>query len=257
MGLFSFIGRAVGKVTGAIAKGAGKAIEKLGDITNSGTLWNIGWSMQDAGDRLAGNIGRSSSYDSSAPDLQQTFDLNKEFAEYAKEIGDKSDELEQKILVSIRGTFDELNRQAEDEELSMDINTLKREQNECINNMKGVLKNHISKRVSLDDRDCLKIMEMQPGPNKEYEMKRFRDKVFIEGKVNLQKAVDTSVRKMYSDFWENFDGMMSEAESSVAKTKDVLSRISQKDNTATREYATMEAESVILGTKLVEHIIGA
>ena len=88
-------------------------------------------------------------------------------------------------------------------------------------------------------------------------MKRFRDKVFIEGKVNLQKAVDTSVRKMYSDFWENFDGMMSEAESSVAKTKDVLSRISQKDNTATREYATMEAESVILGTKLVEHIIGA
>ncbi len=257
MGLFSFLGRAVGKVAGGAIKLVGKGIEKVGDITNNPTVSEAGRSMQDAGDRLAGNIGRTGAYDSGEPGVKQTIDLNKEIAVYAKKIGYESDKIEEEILSNVRMTFDSLNKYVADQELSMDLNTLKREQNDCINNARNIMKNHISKRVSLDDRECLDVLKMQPGQEKEYRMNRFTDAVFIEGKKQLQNALDLSINKMYSDFWGNFDGMMRNIENTITAERNTLNKIVQNDDTATREYEKIKAESVILGTNLVECVMNS
>ena len=65
MGFFKWV---AGKATGAI----GSAVTRVGKIFHSDKVENAGRAIKAFGDNLAGDIGKTGSYDSTSGDVRQT-----------------------------------------------------------------------------------------------------------------------------------------------------------------------------------------
>ena len=79
MGFFKWV---AGKATGAI----GSAVTRVGKIFHSDKVENAGRAIKAFGDNLAGDIGKTGSYDSTSGDVRQTEDLSVTLARYSKNI---------------------------------------------------------------------------------------------------------------------------------------------------------------------------
>ena len=90
MGFFKWV---AGKATGAI----GSAVTRVGKIFHSDKVENAGRAIKAFGDNLAGDIGKTGSYDSTSGDVRQTEDLSVTLARYSKNIERSADETQNEI----------------------------------------------------------------------------------------------------------------------------------------------------------------
>jgi hypothetical protein len=73
---------------------------------------------------------------------------------------------------------------------NINIQRVEKYQRDIESKIKGNLRNYLSKRVSLDDKECLKILKMEAGKNKEKRMNQFGKKVIQEALEKLSNEID-------------------------------------------------------------------
>lgn len=190
MGFFGSCARALG---GAFGRG----VEKVGEIVGSKTIQNIGRGIQDICDGVSVDTGKTDKYDKERARLEETKRINMILTEFSLKLEKKADEIECTAINESKIYFKELMDELNKSKANTGINVSRIERTMLIveREIKGNLKSYISKRVSIDDTECLEVLKLEAGLAKEKEMKRFSEKILQKGLNNLVKDVKKVIKE--------------------------------------------------------------
>ena len=228
MGFFSLLGD--------IGNWFGEKIEDVGDALNLEFISDVGRGIQDI---FSGNIGNEKAYDKQIGDIGSTERLNEQLVSFTQEYEKKADDLERKIIVIIEKYYDELIAKLEilsdDGEGKAQLNALKRNRGKVHRQISGTIRNSLSRRMSLDDSECLNILRMDKGSEKRNAMSAFCRKIFSEAMEELSNQVHTSVEEQREDIKEYLNDIQEKNEKEFLKLKDVFEKISKDGNSQKSE----------------------
>ena len=193
MGVFGFFSGAVR----SIGSGLGRFVEKVGDWTGSETLQNIGQSIQSACKDVSKDTGETDGYEKESARLDETKKINMILTEFSLKLEKKADEIENTAINESKVYFKELISELNQTKANTGINVsrIKRTMSTIEREIKGNLKTYISKRVSIDDSECLEVLKLDAGPRKEIEMKKFSENILQEGLKNLVKDINVVIKE--------------------------------------------------------------
>lgn len=168
----------------------GRGIEKVGECTGSETLQNIGQGIQTACEDVSKNTGKTDRYDKERARLEETKKINMILTEFSLNLENKADEIEKTAVKESKVYFKQLIKELNNSKADTGINVsrIERTMSRVEIEIKGNLKTYISKRVSIDDSECLEILKLEAGYKKENEMKKFSEKILQQGLNNLVKC---------------------------------------------------------------------
>lgn len=190
MGLFGSIGRAIGR-------GLGRVVEKVGDLTGSETLQRVGQGIQTACEEVSYDTGNTDKYEKESARTEDTKKINMILAEFSLKLEKKADEIEKTAIKESKVYFEELISELHnsESEIKINVNRIERTMSKVEKEIKGNLKLYISKRVSIDDSECLEVLKMNAGTEKENAMKDFSKKILQLGLKNLVQDIKNVIRE--------------------------------------------------------------
>ncbi|MGY0372334.1 hypothetical protein [Clostridium sp. JNZ J1-5] len=193
MVFFSFISSCAKSVGRAIGKG----VEKVGEWTGSETLQNIGQGIQSACEDVSKDTGKTDRYDKERARLEETKRINMILTEFSLKLEKKADEIECTAINESKVYFKELMNELHKSKANTGINVsrIERTMSRVEREIKGNLKTYISKRVSIDDSECLQVLKLDAGSSKENKMRKFSEKILQQGLNNLVKDVKVVIKE--------------------------------------------------------------
>lgn len=148
-------------------------------------------------------ISRQESYDASTAQLEQTIRIQEELTTFRLKCERESDELEKGALKESRKNLDDMmdflksinEKSYAGQKLKINLERLQKDNRQTEDIINGYIKKRIQKRVSLDDDECLRILKMDVGSDKEKEMTNFLNKILQESMSGLIKEINKSLKK--------------------------------------------------------------
>lgn len=225
MGLFRAIGRFMGG-----------AIETIGDIIGSDTISNFGFNIKTS---CEDEIGSSQSYEKEQGSFSETNRMNEILVSFSTDYHKRATKLEDRCINMVTKFYDSLIDKIESMPDSArnksNLKALKRGREKIRQNITGEITNHISKRVSLDDRECLAILKMDAGSDKTKAMTIFCKKVLSEALDNLAKKVRKTINEQIGDVEDYLQDVVEENQNKFLSLKIQLEEISKNYNKETQE----------------------
>lgn len=189
MGFFSSVFKAVGRAIGS-------GVEKIGRFIGSDTIERIGENIKDMCyevESVARETSETESYDRESARVLETQRINKALSQFSLNLQTKADELEEEAVEESKVYFEYFIKELRDANstsgMKININKIKRELLKIEKNIKGSFKNHLSKRISLADQECLQVLKMEAGTQKEAAMKKLGNKVLKEAREQLCDSI--------------------------------------------------------------------
>ena len=257
MGFFSSIGGAISSGFKAAGRVVGGAIEKTGQFIGSEGLENAGRYIKDACSKTASDVGESSSYDRDKASVAQTVNINEILTQFSHRLKDQADELEQNALEDIRSYFEDIIDQIETSDVDIPTKQIRRAMTQTEREVKGTLKSYLAKRVSIDDHECLRILELPPGNDKINKMETFGRKVIKSGLDDLSVKIETVVKKYNDDLSETLNQVVELREKELKQVQSQFDEMLEQANgdIIDKEAAKLKPLILIQGARLVEENI--
>lgn len=217
MGLFSSIGSAVKSLGRAIGRG----IEKVGDTLGSGTLSRLGRNIQNA---CSDRVASEKSYDKKDANIYTTERLNEILVSFSEGYYQQATAIEKSCINLVEDYYDKLidiiENAPSNARSAANLRTLKSGRGKIAKTITGGIKEPLSKRMSLDDSECLRILKMDPGDEKKQAMTKFTKKVIKEAVNNLSNNVRESLNDQVADIQEYLSGISEEQEKAMQALKE-------------------------------------
>lgn len=171
-------------------------------------------------------VSKEESYDPEKAKMEETLRINNILVSFRTTIETKSDKLEKDALEisrkSIDGLIDYLksinNKKYSGKALNINIERLIRENRKTEDSIHGYIKKHVQKRVSLDDSECLAILKMESGSEKENKMTAFSNKVLGEAIKELSNKIRKSIQEQADNIADQIKDRIDLVESTSANT---------------------------------------
>lgn len=100
------------------------------------------------------------------------------------QLADKFDNIENNAIEYTKGYFDRFVYALEDlnSQIDLGINSkkIKRELKSSLRTVQGILKENLARKISIDNYECCRVLEMEQGASKKNEIERFQQKVLQE-----------------------------------------------------------------------------
>lgn len=206
MGWFSSLCSSVSSVVSstvkAVGRGVGKIVEGTGEIIGSETLQRVGRGIQDACSETSRKVSETREYDKQSASVNQTIIINEILSSFSIGLQAQADTIERNCVVESQRYFDDLIKELDSTKSGIKANRLKATLNSVKSSINGSLKKHLAKRVSLDDRECLQVLQMSAGKEKENVMHAFGKKVINEALNALSKQIADIVREQNEEIEE-------------------------------------------------------
>lgn len=147
--------------------------------------------------------GRTSSYDSEKADLEATVKVQQALTDFRTETQGRSETFENDIIKQSRASLDEFIAELKtynkikycNKKLDINISNIEREQRKTEDQIHGFITKKVSKRVSLDDDECLEILKLNPGAEKTKKLDEFYRKVLKEAVSELTNVIRDTMEK--------------------------------------------------------------
>lgn len=196
-------------------------------------------------------VGREERYDPKAAKAEQTMRINRTLEELRQKMNQASREVEDKSLEVTRATIDNLMGELQKindtsyvgRKLNINIERLNRENKKAEEVVHGSFAKYMGKRISLDDKECSEILEMEAGSDKEHRMTNFVKKVTKESLQEIQKQIKNS--------------LMEQMDNITAQVNDRLQTISFSAEEKVKEYEEISKNKVENEMKLEENLLTA
>ncbi|MEI4463864.1 hypothetical protein SZL87_15670 [Exiguobacterium indicum] len=193
MGFWSNVGNGLKKM----GEVAGRAIETVGSVIKNERIEKFGRVLKDFCTPFEG-LG---SYEKKSSTTSQTAEVNQLLVTLGTEFETRLTELEDEILDGLKNYFVTLISEVEGR---TDVSTkrLVRSILKSEKHLKGKLKGYTAHRISIDDPECLAILQSPPGDEKSEKMRAFGDKVMKESLNKLADDVNSFIdeqSKLFSD----------------------------------------------------------
>lgn len=172
------------------------------------------------------SAGKIESYNSNKAKLEETLAVNKFFTDFRTKIEDTADDLERKAVKNARETIDsvveyikkinkkEFSRNA----LNINVERLLRENRKTEDIIYGSIKRQVQRRISLDDNECEKILEMPAGNKKDSAMNEYCKKVLKESVVDLGENIKKSMHEQIENLSDQINERINLVEYNTAET---------------------------------------
>lgn len=171
-------------------------------------------------------------------------ELNQLLQEYRGNIIAASDQLEREMIAEctvelqeIMNVFNSFNQElkvARSESIKKKFRRLNDE-------LKGTFADYISKHLSLDDVQCVRVLRLPAGDLKNQRLQELKQNVFAEATDAIIKKIQYSVEDFSETVEDAFLEYLERAESSVEEKRSALEKLSK-----TTEADTASAESILL-----------
>jgi len=222
MGFWSSVGSFVSSTVSTVAKVA------VASVVN--TVKNLLTGSSEA-------IGSTSSYRSSASSVAETINISEILTSFSLKVRDQTDVIEEKTLDAVESYFDELQDLVSGK---IDNNILRSSVRETKKEVKGILKQYVAQKVSLDNIECLAILEMKPGAEKTKKMATFQKKIINEAIEELDRKLTKAIRRnekiLINSINSSMKGRESQLQQTLKSSEDILNEknITLKDSDATK-----------------------
>ncbi|TCT12838.1 hypothetical protein EDC18_1119 [Natranaerovirga pectinivora] len=217
MGLFKLIGRAIGR-----------GVENVGNFFGSERMSQAGRNIQNACAETSKKVSETNEYDKESAPIHQTIIMNEILSSFSIGLQAQADAVERDCVAASQKYFDDLIKGLDSKESGIKSNRLKLTLKRVKSSITGSLKNHLAKRVSLDDIECLQILQMSSGKEKERAMKAFGGKVIKEGLYALAKEIKSIVKEQNEEIQEFLEGVLE------TKEKELIAMETQFNSLALR-----------------------
>lgn len=251
------VAEAVGGSSGESSKGffskvVGKGIEIVGGVFGSEKLQEKGRNMQGKTEKqveaTSNEVAQWNPYDMYTSSVSETQRINEVLAEFSLNLSEECDELENLAIKESRAYFDIFIEQLEEVNknpaLKINIKKIKREINSVIKSIKGSFKKHLAKRVSLDDDQCLAILELESGSHKEAKMKNFGKKVVSEALRELTKNIKTIIKEQQEYIEEEINEQLDVILLNLEQMSKSMQELEELKNSNSNELEEQKADII-------------
>lgn len=251
MGLFGSIGRAIGRA-------AGRGIEKAGNLFGSEKLSQLGRHIQDA---CAEKISTEKSYDKKEANIYTTDRLNEILVSFSEGYFQQATSIEKNCIRLVEDYYDKLIEVIENAPSSTqsiaNLRALKASKERIPKTINGGIKDPLSKRMSLDDSECLKILKMDSGSEKKQAMTRYTRKVIKEALYNLSNNVRNVLNAQSEDIEDYLSCIAEEQDKAIQTLKEHLDKMVQDNELeqSDREKHCIMPMTVIEAAECVTRIL--
>lgn len=226
MGIFSRIGSAISSGAKVVGRAVGTVIETAGKWTGNEKWENVGRNIKD----FCSDVGEYHSYDKNTASAADTANVNELLTLFSSKLKDQADELEENVLKDVREYFEDVISQIEDSGVEIPTKQFRRAMTQTERNIKGKLKSHLAKRVSIDDQECLDILALAPGSEKTSKMDKFGNKVLKEGLDQLAKQTEQTVQKYNLELHDLLNQLLEQQEKNLNQIQSQFNEILEQAN---------------------------
>lgn len=243
-----------------IGRKVGRGIEDFGQTSGIAFIENVGRSIQDF---CSEEISMEASYDSQAADIYSTKRLTEILVSFSDGYLDYADGIEETCIREVENCYDDfiqlLEQAMEEGANKAGLKRLKSAKSRIRRTIKGSVRTPLARRMSLDDAECLRILEMDSGTEKRDAMKRFTQRVIREALKNTADQVRLSLDEQLEDIEEYLTGIQEEQQKGLSTLKEQYdAMVAKGDQEATdREQECLEPMIVLEEIRLAEALFRA
>lgn len=247
-----------GKVFKSVGRAIGRGVEKFGEWTGSEKLKNIGRGIQSACSETSRKTGSTREYDRETASESQTASVAEILSGFSMGLKGQASSIELQAKYSVESYMDDLIKAMEAVFGKCSATRgLERQKKLIVGNIDNSLTNVLAQRVSLTDQECLDILKMSSGSQKEAAMNAFGKKVINEGLDSLCKRLE----KAFDDVCESINSELNEL--AAQQNRDYESLIEQlnkiavdrKNDTDNQEMAMLQPAQKLAASEIVADLI--
>ncbi|WP_086267594.1 hypothetical protein [Campylobacter devanensis] len=216
----------------------GKTVVEVGK-----TIYNEGKKLLGFGDEVAQEVSEKGSYKKEEAHVEETVDIYDELGKFKKKVSKQSREIEGKITEICQGAFDnlasglyELNQmKIGGRQLSINADLLRSESKKLLREIDGSIESEIMPKISIDNRECLEILEMDKGKSKKKRMKSFIDEKSISALRKLKSNLKNGLDNAHSNISETLDNKFEQIEIMTKQKIETLEILKSNDDVLKRQ----------------------
>jgi len=195
--------------------------------------------------------------------IEDIVKINEIFNSFKESIEIQSTEIESKIIAEISYYADELCFAVEGSisllsKYKINSNRFKRQIEKLNSGIGGTMQKEVSKRISLDNPDCKRVVKMLPGSKKEEEFKLLLIAAINAGIVAINEKVELIVANIIDDFEfalnDCIELIEKESNSQIRLLADA--ELQSIDFIEMKEIIKNNADLIICSCELIQTIVG-
>jgi hypothetical protein len=244
-GFCSGVSKSVSK---AVGKAVGGAAEWVGEKTGWTALENAGRKLKEACSETSKQVSETKEYDKQSASINQTINMNEILSGFSIGLQAQADMIERNCVVESQKYFDDLIKALENKDSGIKANRIKSTLNRVKNSINGSFKKHLAKRVSLDNNECLKILQMSAGKEKEKAMHDFGKKVINEALKTLSEQITRIIREQNDEIQEFLEDVLEKQEKELSTMQNQFNSIAiQTENDVLNKEKAKLTPVILIG----------
>ncbi|TLD82350.1 hypothetical protein [Helicobacter trogontum] len=216
-------------------------------------VWDNIKSFFGFGDKAAKDMGKQDSYDrdSTSASAEQADRIHQSLVDLTNEAKNTACKLEDQIAHAIANNFRQLedqiqkinNRKFGSISLNLPIRQIKYTNRVNVRHIKGVLMQDLMPKLSIGNKECLKILKLKAGKDKEAEMRNFINKSFKESLIRLRNDMDTKNKDCIDNVNDKLKTRLGVMKANAQKSLDVLEDLKSSDG---KDIAQKEHKQLVV-----------
>ncbi len=202
----------------ALGRKLGQAITWVGEKTGIESIERAGYALQDACRETSKRTGSTNTYDQNTATVDETARIAEILSGFSSSLHQKGELIEQSAKQFVTEYFDSLHS-AMGAVLGQTgaVKSLVVQKQLIVDSIDGSFNDVLSGRVSLTDSECLAILKLPKGAEKESKMHAFGVKVINEGVEKLCHKIEQSVKSIQDSTTTELEDMVKEQQKSLEK----------------------------------------
>lgn len=214
-----------------ILKGVGKVVK-------------YAWNVITGEDEKQEQIAASRAINPTKNTADEIAELNQLLTEFRKNIASAADGMEHEMIVECSMMLQEIMNLFEEHNAKLKIarsESIKRKFSRIGKELKGTFADHVQKRISLDDAECVKILKLPAGELKNQRLQEMKQKVFIEAGNEIIRRIRDAVQDSSDTVEDNFEMHLERTEDRIQEKAEAFSKLSMA-----ADSDTQTVESILL-----------
>lgn len=253
----------MGKFLNMCGRVLGRAVEGWGKFVGSEKIQRVGRKIyEECSDKVATDVGDEEEYYKESSNIHSTERLSNILVSFSEDYREYAEEVEDACIKEVEEYYDQLIEIIENapsvSHSEANLRELKKGKRKISRTIKGGITTPLSKRMSLDDSECLRILKISSGSEKKKAMKKFAKKVMKEALKNLSKNVRTALNEQGEDIEEYLVGIVEEQEKAARELKEAFDKMIEDDGLeqSDKEKNCVNPLYVIDATESIVQILG-
>lgn len=211
--------------------------------------------------QISKEIGQTVSL-SEATTVQQVEDISKTIRKYYKLHETKAETAESALKNGVNEFFSDLiSRLKERDDLaeSFGIEQIQKKKRNLCNDIDGTIVYELATRLSIDDSECRKILDMKPGNEKDRTINKFAERVIGDAKTKLANKISRAMNEVTNDITIFLQDTVDDQERKAKRKQNEFDSWTRdiENKTFDREKAQLPALEKLYAIEQIEKILAA